>query len=94
MGCNCNSIVIPKPNQMLKGIVGISKLLVGKNKADETMIQKRRDICRECEFATRDKALLDRPSKGLTAYSQCLKCACVLKYKTMLCEERCPVGKW
>jgi len=94
MGCNCNNFVVPTPNQMIKGAQGLSKLVMGKNNTDEVTIQLRRDVCRNCEFSTKNQSLLTSPCKGLTAYSQCEKCACFIKYKTMLTTEQCPLNKW
>lgn len=93
MSC-CNKMVMPTPKQMLNGVKGLAKVATKTDLATDAVVKARRDICRECEFATRSEELKSNPSKGLTSYSQCLKCACVIKYKTMLQSEACPLSKW
>ena len=47
---------------------------------DKSIIQKRWDICSDCEF--------------LTKRNRCLKCGCFMKVKTRVAIASCPVGKW
>jgi len=96
MGCNCSNhkFVAPTPKQIVKGVVGAAKIILGTNNASADTIKERRDICRVCEFSTKNTALINEPCKGLTSYSQCEKCACFIKYKTMLQDSQCPQNKW
>lgn len=89
MGCNCNNkIVVPTVNQALNGLKSVVKMINPNNIADEEIIKLRRDICRICEFATKN------PDLGLTNFSQCTKCSCVIKLKTSHKESTCPLEKW
>lgn len=94
MACCGNKVLTPTPYQAMRGVVGLAKVATGIGLAPDDIIQHRRDRCRECEFATRNKELMARPSKGLTAYSQCEKCTCFIKYKTQVASEQCPLEKW
>lgn len=57
-------------------------------------INKRRDICRYCEFSTKSDDEKYKNYNGLTSYSQCIKCACIISLKTKLATETCPLDKW
>lgn len=93
-GCGKQKMVIPTATQVVRGIVGIGKLVNANQRVDDVLANTRRNHCRNCEFSTRNEKLLDRPSKGLTNYSQCQKCACVIVLKTLSKDEKCPIGKW
>lgn len=84
MGCGCGEIV--------KGAIGLSKAAIGIDKAADEVIHKRRDICRECPYATRNNQFTE--SNGLTSLSRCEKCSCFIAAKTKLNKEVCPLGKW
>ena len=93
--CNTNTIVIPSPSQAVHGIASLTQLAFQPSThATEEVITARRDVCRECPEATRSEKYRNKPSKGLTNLSQCRLCACLIKYKTMAKEEKCPAGKW
>ena len=93
--CGGNTkFVMPNMKQAIHGAVTLPKVLFSSTELTQAAIQSRRDICRDCEFSTKNAALLSAPCKGLTAYSQCEKCACFIKLKTMVNTEACPVGKW
>lgn len=102
MACgNCGSasssgsIVIPTPQQLLKGITSLAHLAISEdNRATEEIIKQRRDKCRDCEFSTKNESRKDRPTKGLTSLSQCKKCACFIRWKTIALNETCPIGLW
>lgn len=82
--------IIPKPSQVLKGAKSIVTVALNKEyRANDTTIKARRDVCRACEFATKNAKL-----GGLTNYSQCTKCTCIIAAKTRDKRERCPEGKW
>ena len=43
--------------------------------------QQRMALCKSCEFYNR-------------VTSQCSKCGCIMKVKTKLVGQVCPIGKW
>lgn len=79
---------------MINGVVGLSRVALRVGVADEETIAKRRDVCRNCEFATKNKYRLDHPSKGLTNISKCTMCKCFIMAKTQLKDEKCPKSLW
>lgn len=89
--CNCNGNIV---QTIANGTVGLGKVLLRIDIADDTDIKARRDICRECEHATKNAARLDRPTKGLTVRSKCDLCKCYIQAKTQLKKESCPLEKW
>lgn len=93
--CGNNNVVVPTPAQLLKGIKSVTELALSSvSHASKEVIEDRRNKCRECPEATRNDKLKDRPSKGLTSWSQCRLCSCVIKWKTMAKDETCPLNKW
>lgn len=48
---------------------------------DQSIIDKRLEICNSCEFLTK-----------LT--KQCKKCGCFMEFKSKLKNAGCPIGKW
>jgi hypothetical protein len=96
MGCNCNNKtwVIPNPRQVVKGVIGLGKVVIGADRVTDGIVKTRRDICRNCPESTKDERLKNHISKGLTAFSQCKLCTCFIKSKTILTTETCPLGKW
>ena len=101
MSCNCgnNQVVIPSPKQIVRGAVGLSKVALSKagiidDNADAGTVKHRIDTCRECEYSTKNNSRINRPSKGLTNYSQCSICACLIKFKAELKSSSCPLSKW
>ena len=75
-----------------KGVVGLVKAAVHIDRASVEVIQSRRDICRECEHATRNDRF--KKTKGLTILSQCDLCSCFIAAKTVIQSEGCPLAKW
>lgn len=75
-----------------KGIAGLTKAALGIDRADPATIESRRDICRGCEFATRNQKFAK--SNGLTNFSRCSKCGCFIAAKTNISYESCPDGRW
>jgi hypothetical protein len=57
-------------------------------------LEERRNKCRECPAATRNRERMHLPTKGLTSLSTCRFCKCFIMLKTQIPEERCPEGKW
>ncbi len=50
-------------------------------KVDESIFNKRMDICNSCEHL-------------IKATKQCTKCGCFMVLKTKMPHAICPVGKW
>ena len=72
---------------MAHGAKSISKASAGIGRADEAVVAGRRSICRSCDKATRCK-------NNVTMFCKCTVCGCMLKAKTSLASERCPLKKW
>jgi hypothetical protein len=80
--------------EVIHGALSLAKCLAGKGVADDELVARRRDACRECPQSTKNPKHADRPSKGLNVGSRCRECGCFLQCKTMLAAESCPLGKW
>lgn len=74
------------------GIVGLAKAAAHIERASDSIINERREICRSCEHLE----IRERKdgTMGMTTFSRCLVCKCFLKPKTALATDKCPVGKW
>jgi hypothetical protein len=77
---------------IVKGVKGLSKAAFKIDRLSPDAIQSRRDICRACEFATRNEKFSE--TKGLTNLSRCQKCKCFIAAKTVISKEKCPLWKW
>lgn len=73
--------------QVVHGAVGLTKAALHIDRADESVIEQRRSICRQCEYA---QPCRSNPQKKCT----CSECGCRLAAKTVIASERCPVGAW
>lgn len=84
-----------------KGIAKNAVNLLGAS-VDEALpeiVKFRRDICRNCEHARKnplhkDRVIDGQKTNGLTSLSQCELCSCLIKLKSTLASEKCPIGKW
>ena len=76
------------------GIKGITKVALRIDIAEKVIIDKRRNECRQCEYATRNTDPKYVKFNGLTSSSICKLCKCNIKMKTQLKTERCPENKW
>ena len=76
-------IVLPTLSQLGKGAIGATKAILNIDVLPINIINKRRDICKSCEFN----------NKNGTA-SQCIKCNCLIILKVKLTRESCPENKW
>jgi len=90
MGC-CGQGII---NTVMHGAVGLSKVALRVGITDQETIQKRRDICRFCEFSSKNKNPKFDSTNGLTNMSTCSKCHCNIRMKTQLTTEKCCENKW
>ncbi len=94
MGCNCNKNNGYTPKNIIKGVIKLSKVALSMDKAPDDIISARRDVCRNCEYSTKNKDKINTPSKGLSLRSICTNCKCFIAAKTQLLNEQCPLGKW
>jgi hypothetical protein len=72
--------------QLAHGAVGSIKALVGIDRAPDSVIAARVQVCRQCDRATRHR-------DGVRVL-RCLECTCWIKPKTRLAGEKCPLGRW
>jgi hypothetical protein len=82
------------PREFVKGVVGLTKIALQIDLVDEPTIKARRDVCRRCEYSTKNKERLNTPSLGLTNKSMCTECKCFIMGKSQLKQEECPKNKW
>lgn len=99
--CNCSkkSFIAPNSQQIYAGAIGLSKLALSKggiikDNSDQDTISARLDICRNCIHSTKNNDRLNRSSKGLTTFSQCGKCSCIIALKVQLKSSSCPLELW
>ena len=85
MGC-CGNNNKAGLAHLVHGAVGLTKALVGIDRAPVAVIAARRAICRQCDRATRHK-------DGVRVL-RCLECKCWIKLKTRIAGETCPLGRW
>ena len=68
------------------GAVGLTKALVGIDRAPDAVIKARRAICQQCDRATRHR-------DGVRV-RRCLECKCWIKQVTKVADQDCPLGRW
>ncbi len=61
------------------GAVGLSKALLGIDRAPDELIQERWEICQKCEFYR---------------MWRCTKCGCIASQKAKVLSEKCPENFW
>lgn len=88
MSCfGCNKIT-----SAVRTIKGVSKgtlnILIKKDEVEE-FANKRIDICNACP-----ELFLYSFIKDKWSVHKCRKCGCVIKLKTRVQEEQCPLDKW
>lgn len=66
-------------------------MIVDFKQASEEIKKHRRDICNLCPHIRAKFKIL-----GITLFNrnQCTKCWCIIKAKTSLKIEKCPIEKW
>lgn len=74
-------------NQITKGVVGLTKAVLGIDRADEQTIEARRSLCRSCDRA-------EPCIRNAHQFCICKECGCLLKAKTSVKSEVCPIGRW
>ncbi|HOD83608.1 MAG TPA: hypothetical protein PKG77_19495 [Phycisphaerae bacterium] len=85
MGC-CQKVI--------HGAVALAKVAVGADAAPDAVVAARRDICRQCDQATRNPNARFAAHAGLTTLSRCRACGCFIAAKTKLAGEHCPLNHW
>ena len=81
--------------------------ILPKIQADKKLKESRRDICNNCsrmvknddeynaELSTVLISLeMINDALDFEPFTICSECDCVIKYKTALASEKCPIGKW
>ncbi len=68
----------------IHGAVGLVKAAVGMDKAPRELVEKRQEICDNCEHAVLRTGV----------FWQCDICKCATAAKIRLKGEKCPIGKW
>lgn len=59
------------------------------------MAGKRLEMCKACPFTKQSSALKIVNGQGsMEHFSLCTKCGCPVYEKTIVKQEKCPVGKW
>src|ERR1035441_10636090 len=95
MGCNCiHNFIVPTLSQLGHGIVANAKIILQIDEAPLELQKQRWNICRACEHSTKNPKYLTHECLGLTMFSQCKLCSCVIRRKAMLKSEKCPDKRW
>jgi len=79
---------------LLNGVVGLTKVATRTDIAPYNLIQQRRDICRHCDESTKNPKYINHKCRGLTMFSLCKQCNCIISAKSQLATEKCPLGLW
>lgn len=74
--------------KIAKGATGLTKAALRLDRADDQTISSRRDACRSCERSER------RSIAGVVQVRTCAACGCLIRAKSLVASERCPLGKW
>src|ERR1035437_3778824 len=91
--CNCNQAHYT-PATIARGVIGLSKVLLGINLAPKEIIDARRNVCRKCSHSTKNNDPKFSKHNGLTSFSKCDLCLCYISAKSQLEAEKCPLDKW
>jgi hypothetical protein len=76
-----------KSETLIRGAVGLAKAATGIDRADRATIATRRARCQACPEAV--------PCVGnIGKRCVCQQCGCLIRAKTALASEKCPLGKW
>lgn len=77
-----------KGEDIVRGIKGLTKAALQLDKANEDIMNTRLEICKKCEYKTKEESL-----SGKILF-RCKKCRCFLKAKVRIKSEKCPINKW
>ena len=72
--------------EIFEGIYGITKSTLGIDKADDEIIEKRKNICISCEYVIKNNNDFNK--------AKCSFCGCWLKHKVRLKDISCPKDFW
>jgi hypothetical protein len=87
-------IMIKKFFHIIRGW-GLAFGIIQKTKAEEALSHLRLKICARCEKAKESKVL--GIINGQAMYERsiiCSKCSCPCLEKSLVIDEKCPIGKW
>jgi flavoprotein len=76
-----------KTKDVIHGVKGVTKAVLGVDRAPSELIKKRLAICKVCPKASRKRA------DGISL-NKCTVCGCYLELKTKVKSETCPLEKW
>ena len=69
---------IGTPRWFVRGVTGLARAVMNRDRAPDDVVRERRRICSECKAA------------GDRVYWKCGLCGCSLRAKTRVASERCP----
>ena len=83
-----------RPLRILTGW-GKSLGILPKSKAEEKLSKLRLEICKICEMSEESKVLsLVKGHADYIKTLKCTKCKCPCQEKSLVIDEKCPIGKW
>lgn len=82
------------PGGLVRGATGVVQATLRLDRAPAGLVSRRRDACRACPEATRNRRQLHLPTRGLTSLSACLVCGCNLFKKSQLRTPPEPCALW
>lgn len=91
---SCASCGKNAANTIVRGAVGLTRAALSIDRAADDTVAARRDICRNCEHSTKNPSLINSECNGLTNFSLCRKCSCLIAAKTLIAGEKCPLNLW
>lgn len=77
-GCNCHQRSFSE--KLMRGATGLTKAVLGLDKAPDEAIDLRWAVCNRCS------------EMGRLGF--CKQCGCYLRAKVRVASEACPLGKW
>lgn len=80
-------------DKVVSGAVGLAKVVTGIDRADDDLTAQRLAVCAICEEIVR---VLDGMPSGADVMigDSCRACGCLLRAKTRIGAESCPLGRW
>ena len=68
-----------KNNKMSEGVTGLSELAESENRVSKEIWHKRLEICNRCQY---------------NSGTNCTRCGCLIRAKTLNKNHECPIGLW
>ena len=75
-------------NKIIKGAIGNVKYSLGVDPSDTNLINKRLNICNNCENIKKKKTITNK------TIATCGVCDCPLNKKVSIKSEECPIKRW